>query len=121
MLNKNDIYSELSEVIGEKATKALCEAFGGTTIYVPYRAYRGHPLAAIIGIEALDALSKYLRVGRTGVRLSLPRGVMPRMLRERIETMDKEGKSAREIALACRVHERTVFRHRAKLAKGRSK
>ena len=50
---------ELIGVIGEAATVALAEAFGGTRLYVPSRVRESHRITRAIGHEAAQALSAF--------------------------------------------------------------
>lgn len=48
---------EFVRLVGLAATLKLVERFGGTRLYVPARPHADHPLAALIGLDKLEALS----------------------------------------------------------------
>lgn len=47
---------DLCAVVGYTATRIIAAWFPGRQLYVPQRAYPGHPLALLIGYSALQAL-----------------------------------------------------------------
>lgn len=111
--DRNNIYADIVDVIGTEAADKLCAEWGGKSKYTPAFATADHPLTQIIGFEAAKALCDYYRVGRTGARIELPMRKSSKAAA--IRAMLEEGKSAGEVATELNVHQRTVFRHRAKM------
>ena len=65
--------SRLAEVIGLAAALKLCEAFGGTEIYVPMRVGPDHPVARCVGAEAARGIARAFGAGRSGARIDVPK------------------------------------------------
>lgn len=64
------LIEELEAVIGPAAVTRLCEALGGTKLYVPLVIEESHPIAEAIGMPAAVALAEH-RYG-TMIRPPLP-------------------------------------------------
>jgi hypothetical protein len=67
--------------IGEEATLALLERFGGTRLYVAARSRGDSLLAGVIGLEAALALARLL--GSDTIRVPLAKGWRARIYRAR--------------------------------------
>jgi Mor family transcriptional regulator len=52
------VLQDFVRLIGLAATMILVEHFGGRRLYIPGRPHAEHPLAKLIGLENLTALSK---------------------------------------------------------------
>ena len=81
---------DLQGLLGERAFIALCEAFGGTRLYVPHTIPAGHEIARAIGEPAAERLSR--RMAPAQIRVPLARELRARHYRD-------EGKSFAEIAV----------------------
>lgn len=95
-------FPTLCAVLGKDMGETLCANRGGVPMYVPRTAHTGHELAKIIGLKGMEALcaaykGEYITVPASGVR------------KEQILRMLSEGRTKREIALACGVTERYVY------------
>lgn len=110
------LLAEIAQVAGLDAALKLAEARGGTEIYVPAAAPSGHWLADTVGIEAAAAICAHFTGSGPGCRLELPNGPAGSIaqLRRKVDRMISEGKSEREIALACGYTGRGVRLRRAK-------
>lgn len=110
------ILDEIEEVAGRDAALALAGRYGGTTIYIPAEPRDGHPLVALLGKEVAAKIGAHFKVGRTGARLLIPKGQNweAKARHSDIVSLIESGVSAREIASRLGVHERTVYRHRAR-------
>ncbi|MGO8738604.1 helix-turn-helix domain-containing protein [Rhodoblastus sp.] len=107
------ILAEIAEAAGLPAALALAEKFGGSQVYIP-----GKPpewLIVLVGSEAAEKISAHFRVRQAGDRLLIPLGPnnFYAKARRRAAEMTAQGASAREIALALGIHERSVKRARA--------
>ncbi|SMH35976.1 hypothetical protein [Maritimibacter sp. HL-12] len=106
------VAAEIEALIGLDLTVKLLKARGGTDIEIPARA-DGSKLAGIIGVKATDALIRDLGRGRITLPCAFMRGQGAR--RHDAREMLRAGKSVREVALACDMHQRTVARIKADL------
>lgn len=116
-------FETLEELIGTDAARRLCNLYGGRQVYIPRDPLAAHWLLEAVGAEATETLCKYLAVGKTGTRLLMPKGSGNRgvQFHADIMRMSDEGFSTGEIATALNLHERTIYRERAKGRKARAK
>ena len=109
-------FEAVEHIVGKDAAHALCEALGGQSWYIPGGA-RGvehtHPIAAAVGLEAMEALCAAFGPGT--VTFSRPRGVGSR--KPEIILRLEDGLSCREVARELGVTERYVQRIRKDLGK----
>jgi hypothetical protein len=110
------VAGEIEETIGLDLTVKLLKARGGTVLKVPKKA-KGTVLADLIGLDAASLL-----IEKFGIRnLDLPCGHMRGRDAERLEkkrrafAMLGDGKSLREVALACDISVRTATEYRSQL------
>lgn len=97
------LYS-LGEIIGDAAARALCEALGGLSIYLPRSPLPTHRFVRHIGYrETLQIAAVY-----GGQYIALPNLRRPKPSKPRIIAMLEQGYSHKEIALECLVSERWV-------------
>jgi len=96
-----ELTSHLRAVLGEEAFVRLCQALGGTRLYVPYKLPDGHDLVAAIGREAAERLSRAF----APALISLPLA-----RRERALFYRARGLSNARIALKLGLTERGVSR-----------
>ena len=106
-------FEELSEVIGVGAAAALCDEHGGTTITVPGRQRASHPIVRTVGAEAAKKLHAYYGPGRLSLPLGPTRGEAGR--RAHAARLIEMGYSVAEAARLADVHERTVWRTKARV------
>lgn len=97
--------AEIASVIGEDETLALLTSRGGTEINIPAEP-SGSALEALVGLDAAEALVDHFGV----TKITLPCGHLrgQRGRRARGVRLLLAGRSTREVALACDVHDRTV-------------
>lgn len=94
---------ELAQVIGGEAVMRLCQALGGSSLYVPRVIGHNHPIAAAIGMKAAAVLAEYY----FGVQLSLPKA---HARRERMIELAESGQmTMAEAARACDYTERRLY------------
>lgn len=115
MTHLTGIAAQIEQAIGRDLTDRLLRERGGCEINIPDKA-RGSRLAGIIGDEATKALIYEIGPGRYVLPVSHMRGTGGR--KRRAIAMLREGRSNREVALACDLHTRTVTNYRAELAAG---
>lgn len=97
------LVEELAEVIGQTALVTLCQAFGGTKIYVPARIAPNHPIAEAVGVKAATRLAEHYY----GTQIDLPKA---HVRRQRVMEMAKSGvMTIAEAARACDYTERRVY------------
>lgn len=97
------LVDELAQVIGQPSLMKLCEAFGGTKLYVPARFTATHPIAATIGMKAATILSEHYY----GTMIDLPKA---HLRRTRVLEMAQSGTmTIADAARACDYTERRVY------------
>lgn len=97
------LVDELGQVIGPAAVTRLCEALGGTKIYVPRMIGHNHPIAAAIGIKAAALLAEHYY----GTQIDLPKA---HARRARVLELARSGQmTIAEAARACDYTERRVY------------
>lgn len=113
--------TEISEVIGREAALKIAEAVGGTRVYIPGRVDGDHWLAKAVGRDLADKLCRHFCVnGTRGAHIEIPHGPLAStrvMTRERealVVSMSEDGQSARDIALALGITQRTVYAYRTR-------
>ncbi len=110
----NTLIERFVEIIGKVDTEKLLRERGGTEISIPKKADNS-ALSKIIGLEATNRLIKGFGDGKVVLPCGDYRGEAGR--KKRAIEMLKEGKSPNEIALACDMHSRTVWKYKAEMLK----
>ncbi|WP_374569666.1 helix-turn-helix domain-containing protein [Phenylobacterium sp.] len=105
------ILGEIEAVAGVKVALKFAQRFGGTDIKLS--AAEGSALCEALGAEAAQLIVQALGHGRVTVPMANVRGQRGR--RAAVAQLVEKGLSARDAALACDVHERTVWRVKADL------
>lgn len=104
LIKSSPLLEDLGQVIGADAVVRLCEALGGTRIYVPRTIGENHPLAAAIGMKAARSLAEHYY----GTMLELPKAFHRR---SRALELAKSGQlTAGQVALQTDYTERHVRR-----------
>lgn len=106
------IAQRIADVIGDELALDLLRLRGGTEITIPKR-IEGSWLARTIGEDAANLL--LIEFGPANLTLPMGEGRGARARRRRAKKMLAEGASARDVALACGIHTRTVHKYRAEL------
>jgi len=114
------LLGEIEEVAGRDAALKIARAYGGTTVYIPGRAYPDLWLSKCVGEETARRICDYFSIiGPNGqlagsVKEIVPMAEMNFYGAARREALDglQRGMSIRAVARAVRVHERSVFRWR---------
>lgn len=104
---------ELAEVIGATALEILLLERGGTRIWVP-ETPPGSQLARIIGDLSTFQMIQYFGPGPMDLPCGTARGQAAR--RERAMVLLGQGQTAKVVALAVGVSERTVWSYKQQLA-----
>lgn len=100
---------DLLELLGEECFVKLCQAFGGTRLYVPYSVRDGHEIIQAIGVEGARKLVR--RFSPATIRAPLSR-------RTRAVFYRRQGLSNRKIARLLGIGETGVEKLFQRLAKG---
>lgn len=121
------VLEEIAEAVGREAALAISEHYGGVRVSIPAKLQNDHWLIKLIGTEKATELAEYFSVGspddprRTGIRdLIVPIrkfGAISRVGVElrRLALCDLQGGEAtRSTARKFGLHERTLWRWRAK-------
>ena len=116
------ILADIAEIAGDVAALKIAQSRGGTRVDLPPFAKEGHWLTDLVGFEAADKICRGLAViDADGRRSGLRREVIPRGAASLYETAKRRaaealdaGKSAREAARISGLHERTIWRMKAK-------
>lgn len=104
--------AEIADVIGVAQTLRLLSVRGGTQITIP-RTPSGSQLADMLGDADTAKLIAALGHGKFSLPNGPERGVAGR--RARAKAMLAQGKSLREVALACDLNMRTVTNYRTQM------
>ncbi len=116
------ILADIADIAGNDAAYKIASAVGGTRVSIPPRAVEGHWLTELLGYDVADTICRGLATldpeGRMrGVRDEMvPRGpaAILKVARRRAAEALESGKSAREAARISGLHERTIWRMKAK-------
>lgn len=105
MSPRADSLVELVAAIGEDAAERLREHFGGTVLYVPFELPDEHRICRAIGRDDAKKLCAWAGGGRVSVPKSDAVSLQARILR-----MREDKRSTADIAVACGISQRHVFR-----------
>lgn len=100
------ILADVEEAAGQAAALQLAREFGGTQISLS--AAKSSALVRVVGLDAARKIVQKLGRGRVMVPMANLRGQRAR--RAAATRMFAGGASARDVALACDIHERTAWR-----------
>ncbi len=122
MSNLPGILADIAEIAGNDAAYKIASAVGGTRVSIPPRAMEGHWLTELLGYDQADAICRGLATldpdGKLrGVRdETIPKGpaAILNAARRRAGEALNSGSSVREAARASGLHERTIWRMKAK-------
>lgn len=91
-----DGLSRIAKVVGEPATLALVQEYGGTKgVYIPRKPSWSHPWARVLGRERWPLLCQAFG----GQQLELPRGAFLHLAKVRILELGDQGLTNKQIAL----------------------
>ena len=107
------VLQEIADVAGLAAALQLAAARGGETVYIPGHVDGKHWLSQIVGLEAACKICDYYRIRNGGLALLIPMGNKKHSIYQALCALD-EGYSTREIVRKYGLHERTVYRLRAR-------
>lgn len=108
------VLAEIAEATSVEVAVKIAQAKGGRRVYIPARPAADHWLSQLVGHANALAIGKAIAPGFGGIDMLIPMGPSHsnaqrwRVMHELIDN----GRSKREIAAACGVHERTVQMHR---------
>jgi hypothetical protein len=108
---------EIASVVGEDATWALVDRFGGQEIWVPSpeRIEPGHPIAQALGIDTARRFCRRFEGPRLLIPIGMPHGLRRAVDAQRVRELVAEGRPAASVARDAGCHLRTVWRHRRRL------
>ncbi|MFN3440862.1 MAG: hypothetical protein ACK4Z3_00520 [Rhizobium rosettiformans] len=116
------ILADIADIAGIDVAFEVARSHGGTRVSIPPRAVQGHWLTELLGFETADKICQGLATLDPDGKLRgvqneiIPRGpaaILTAARRVAQEALD-EGKSAREAARIAGLHERTIWRMKAK-------
>ena len=114
------VLRQIADVAGEDAALAIAKARGGTQVYFPPVPDADHWLSHLIGHDRAQAVCYELTCGVGSLRLDIPVGPLGRAAQGKlmVDSMLREGRSERDIALATGYTARGVRKRRAGLDDG---
>lgn len=123
MSDDENLLADIAAIAGTEIAEKIADARGGTRITIPTRAKMGHWLTDLVGIEQADKICRGLSyIDNEGRARSVPETTLPlssaslmRRMKTELFRLLEDGMSTRDIALTLGIHERTVFRARAKM------
>ncbi len=112
------LLGDIADIAGLQVAYKIAQSHGGTRVSIPARAQEGHWLTELVGYETADEICRGLATLSTRGVLkgvsneTLPRGPASLIQNARREArrLLKTGMSAREVARATGLHERTIWR-----------
>ncbi|CAH0339596.1 hypothetical protein [Rhizobium sp. CECT 9324] len=116
------ILSDIVDIAGTNAAFAIAQSHGGTRVSIPPRATPDHWLTILLGFEKADKICQGLATLDPDGKLRgvqnemIPRGPASMQAAARRVAQDAldNGTSARETARLAGLHERTIWRMKAK-------
>lgn len=122
MSNLPGILADIADIAGNDAAYDVARSHGGTRVSIPPRATEGHWLTELLGFETADKICQGLAtLDPDGKLRGVQNEIIPRgpasiltAARRRAQQALDEGKSAREAARIAGLHERTIWRMKAK-------
>jgi hypothetical protein len=116
------LLGDIADIAGVEAAMEIARRYGGTRVDLPPRARPDHWLTKVVGLDVADRICRGLAIldgdGRLkGIRHEVlpigPASVM-RVARRRAAEALENGASARAAAREAGLHERTIWRMKAK-------
>lgn len=115
------LLGEIADIVGPEIALTIAQSHGGTHVSIPPRAEAGHWLTELVGMEVSDQICRGLAILEDGRLKGVRREVLPlgpasilKQARRRASHALNEGASAREAARHSGLHERTIWRMKAK-------
>jgi len=116
------ILADIADIAGPDIAFRIAQSRGGTRIAIPPRAVPGHWLTELVGLEIADSICKGLATLDGDGRLQgIQREVIPlgpasylRNARRKAAAALSAGTSVRETARIVGLHERTIWRMKAR-------
>jgi len=116
------LLGNIADIVGPDVALEIARHRGGTRVSIPPRAEHGHWLVDLVGFATADRICRGLATlnaegkmrGVVGEVIPLgPASVLTRARRQARDAID-QGMSASEAARAAGLHERTIYRMKAK-------
>ncbi len=112
----------IADIAGKDVALEIARSRGGTRVTIPARAEPGHWLTSLVGMDVADRICRGLATINADGRLDgvrdevIPLGPVSvmRLARQRAAKAIENGASAREAAREAGLHERTIWRMKAK-------
>lgn len=116
------LLGSIADIAGASVALEIAQSHGGTRVSIPPRAEDGHWLTELVGFETADKICRGLATLNPEGRLKgVSQEVIPlgpasvlRNARRKARQALEEGKSPREAARLAGLHERTIWRMKAK-------
>ena len=116
------LLGDIADIVGPEIALEIARSRGGTRISIPPRAESDHWLSHLVGLETADQICKGLATmdaegNMRGVSQEIiPLGAASLLKRARKQARDAlgDGMSARDAARSAGLHERTIWRIKAK-------
>jgi hypothetical protein len=117
------LLGQIADIAGPTAALQIAKARGGTRIAIPPQAEADHWLTECVGFQIADKICKGLAIvdaddrkkGVSGEVLPLGEASVLKAARRRLRKALQDGHSVREAARISGLHERTVWREKARL------
>ena len=107
------ILFDLNQLFGARITLRFSAEFGGRHLYVPQEASADHRIAQTVGLNVMEWLVENYGGEYTLIPLGDHSSYTKRV--NHVRRMVAEGETLGTITRVVHCHERTVFRHRAKV------
>ncbi|HTM78206.1 MAG TPA: helix-turn-helix domain-containing protein [Devosia sp.] len=114
------VIAEIADAAGADAAWAMAQAHGGQRVFIPADASAGAWLVQLVGLEAAQKICALYRVNGYGATILIPMGRWTDS-RGRLARALDAGATAKEAAGQSGLHERTVYRERARRKSGQPK
>ncbi|OCP17454.1 MULTISPECIES: hypothetical protein [unclassified Ensifer] len=115
------LLGDIADIVGPEVALAIAQSHGGTRVAIPPRAEPGHWLTELVGEEVADKICRGLAILEDGRLKGVRSEVIPlgpssvlKQARRRAHQALTNGASAREAARHSGLHERTIWRMKAK-------
>lgn len=116
------LLGDIADIVGPEIALEIARSHGGTRVSIPASAEPDHWLTELVGLETAEKICKGLStIDGDGKRNGIRREILPlgpasalRAARKRARKALEDGASARAAAREAGLHERTIWRMKAK-------
>lgn len=114
------VIAEIAEAAGHEAAWSLAQAHGGQRVFIPAQAEPDDWLARLVGLDAAQKICALYRVNGYGATILIPMARLATARALLAKALDG-GATAKEAAGISGLHERSVYRARARRKNPRPK